>query len=152
MEERAETTQHDSEGAASSWVRALKYMALSLALFIPVAAWFIWSVLSGVEERVSASVRQHPIVQERLGEIHDVEVQWVESGRQERANVFIVHVVGARGVGEVTAQFSSQGDRKQSAGATNGEMSIVSGVLEVEEVGLFQLQPQLPFNSETSPK
>jgi len=85
--------------------------------------------------QVADELRDNPVMQERIGEIDQFEVDWDASMEAPGENEFVFHVRGSKGEGTVTADCITVSAEKED---------VVSGTLEMDDGTTYDLFPEEP--------
>lgn len=95
-----------------------------LVLVGAVVGLTLWG-LSMFVDQVHVELEQNPVIQQHLGELHELELDWLGTGEQEGENVFVFEATGARGTGTVIAEcITVSADREE---ITWGQLQLSSG-------------------------
>ena len=97
----------------------------------------LWG-FSELTNQAMAALNDNPVVQQHVGEITEMDVDWTGTGSEEEDNVFVYTFTGTRASGVVTAEFITVD--------TNTE-KVVSGTIELSSGDAYDLFPE----EETSP-
>lgn len=96
-------------------------------------AGLVYFGLGVVAEQVADDLRDHPVVQEQLGGIDEIEVDFVASAARDDDDEFVYNVRGPKGSGTLIAKSVDHG---------NGE-EVESATLRTA-AGTFELVPPQP--------
>lgn len=100
-------------------------------------------ILFGIQlmnQEVESELADNPAIIENIGEIQTLETQWLESAEnsgESDETIFVYRVQGTKGSGKVYVKIR-EGDFEEGT-------SIESGLLELDGGGVFELDPDNPF-------
>lgn len=89
--------------------------------------------LSVVTDQAMAALNDNPVVQQRVGRITELDVDWTGTGLEEGENVFVFEFTSAKATGVVTAAFITIDLETEK---------VVSGKLELSSGETYDLFPE----------
>lgn len=83
-------------------------------------------------DQVAANLRENPVIREHIGEIEDLDMNWLDSAEAEGDDEFVFHIRGTQGEGDV---------RLVSITRDTGAEDVVSGTLRMSSGEEYDLLP-----------
>lgn len=115
-------------GAANplKWIAIIGGIALlCFALCCGAGVLFVNFGMSVVSADIERQLRDHPQIQERIGEIDSLGVNWTHSLAHEDENTFVYDIEGPKGKGQVTVESISRDDGSEEI--ISAELRLSSG-------------------------
>ncbi|MCA9026284.1 MAG: hypothetical protein KDA86_13845 [Planctomycetaceae bacterium] len=94
---------------------------------------FFYFGTSVLAEEIRNELKVNPVVQEKVGNIKELEIDWIKSGAADGEDDFVLRIFGDKASGYVTVESITDID---------GNEEVVSGTLELDSGETFDLFPE----------
>lgn len=101
-----------------------------LAGVVKLVSWATSIIVDGAQ----MAMEENPVIRTHLGEIEEVDIEWIKTGREEGDETFAFTVTGTKGRGLVVADFISVDEETE-------EMR--NGTLTLDDGTSYSLEPEV---------
>lgn len=95
-------------------------------------AFWGWGLFT---DQAEAALNRNPIIQRHIGDIEDIDTDFVATGNEENEDVYVFRISGPKGSGTVTAEFLTVDAETEE---------VVSGTLELSTGETYDLMADVP--------
>jgi len=123
---------HNKSSLAWLWILLVLGGGVGLLVCCGGGGALVYFGLGVMGEEVADQLRDHPVIQEHLGGIDNIEVDFTASAARDDDDEFVFKVSGPKGSGKLIAKTATD---------DNGDDQVVSGSLRTA-TGTFEIIPQ----------